>query len=662
MLYRFIIILITIGSLHINASAQLQNLLKKSDDAENLSKAEAYLQEGKFEKALLLYKKMYNKNKNSPKINFLLGYAYLNIGYGHEKALQYLLKSIELKTNNANDKAPLERYYYTALGYYQNKQYTKAINYLDTLLTKISVKDKLFKTQTQHLKENCQNAAMFAQSNINLDEANLYELNSKYSDKNPLIFNNGTEIIFTSARETLRRGKSKQTKTTDDNIYYSIKENGMWSNPMYISNINTEKDETACWIAQDGSFMIIKQFDNNQANIFFTERNENNEWSKPVKFNAPINSSNNETYGSLSHDGKYLLFTSDRKGGYGGLDIYVSERLGKNKWSEPKNLGNIINTKYNEESPLMHENGVLFFCTRGHVSMGGFDIFTSSKDENGKWKTPTNMGAPINTINDDFFFQVMPHGQYAYTSSGRKGTKGFSDIFKYYVNDSSQTGYALVSGKINCTNKIDFSKELQLKIDNCNKTNSTKIYKTNKHGYFSIIIPADAEYNMSYMYKGKVFYKAKLLIPKSYAFLANDESIRIKNVNLLINKLTNIDTTKIDIYKSDEKTTETIKKGKSIIEQERLKKKNILVADNNNKDTEKKSALVKRYSIKLSSSEKPQDLATFKNVENVSEHIDSTGNYIYYIGSYEYEWEALIKLKLIKEDYPNASIFVNNFM
>ena len=106
--------------------------------------AEVNLQEGKFEKALLLYRKLYDKDEDNPRLNFLLGYTYLNTGFGLEKAINFLRNSIELKSVKPSEKLPLEAYYYLALAYHQNQQYKLAVDYLDILLVKIPQSNQFF--------------------------------------------------------------------------------------------------------------------------------------------------------------------------------------------------------------------------------------------------------------------------------------------------------------------------------------------------------------------------------------------------------------------------------------------------------------------------------------------------------------------------------------
>jgi tetratricopeptide (TPR) repeat protein len=650
------------------------NAQRISDDNTQKSRAgiereaESFLQEGKFEKALALYRKLYNEDEENPRLNFLLGYTYLNTGFGLDKAIDYLLRATELTTSKPSDKAPLEAYYYLALAYHQNQKYKMAVDYLDILLIKIPQSNQFFRKQVTNLKEYCYNAQMFAQSSIKVDVQNIFELNSKYSDKNPLLFNDGKEIIFTSRRETLRRGKKNKKEELDDNVYHSRYENGEWTAPTSIANINTVDDESACWVSKDGSFLIIQRIEKGRSNLYYSNRISEREWTIPKEFADPVNSRNNETYGSLSPDGKTLFFTSDRRGGFGGIDIYMSEKKGDNIWGEPKNLGENINTEFNEESPLLHENGVLFFCSQGHVSMGGFDIFTSFLDAKTGWTKAANLGSPINTINDDFFYQPMPHGQYAFTSSMREGTKGQSDIFKYYVNDSTGKGYALVAGKVNCSKNIEFDRDVKVVVRDMDKY-KVKTYQTNRFGDFALVVSAATNYEISYSYKKQVFYQAVMKFPKSNSYLANEQSVRLKDVTLDLYDDTEVvraDKVKgnVDVYASVEKTTKTIKEGPEIVAKELAEKNKGDIAASLNPVEENEISdsafATERYSIKLISSESKMLLSFFTGINNVKEQFEN-GRYIYYFGNYKYEWEAEIELRLIHENYPEASIFVNKY-
>lgn len=640
--------------------------LKTKEDIEKT--AEFYLQEGMFEKAMLLYKRLLLDDETNPKLNFLLGYSYLNTGYGLDKAIDYLKKSTELETNEELKAAPLEASYYLALAYHQNKDYKKAIALLDQLSESIPENNKLFKKQVVQLKEYCQNAIMLAQNEVKLIIENIFELNSKHSDKNPLVLKDGKEIIFTSRRETGLRGQKEDSN--DDNIFSSKFIKDRWSPPVSLGNsVNTPDDESACWASANGDYLIITRREKNKSNLFYTERKGSDIWSIPVKFPSPINSKFNETFGSLSPDGKFLFFASDRRGGNGELDIYVSEKIAENNWSEPVNLGTNVNTELNETSPIMHENGVLFFSSQGHTTMGGFDIFTSFRDLDGKWETATNMGHPINTIKDDFYYQAVPHGQYALTSSDRRGTKGESDIFKYELNDTSGLGYALVTGKINTPRDIKPHETIEIVLRELGGSFQVKTYSTNKFGNFSIGLKAGSNYQISYSFKNQVFFDAQLKFPKSYSYLANDQSIRLKPVDLELydntDKVKPLTSGKLKVFASANKATETMKHGKELIAMEKALKDPKFVSELNkideslNTDTTKTNIV---YSIRLAKSDFKQDLNSFTGLDDVKETKETDGTFTYTFGEYKYEWEAEIKLKLIKEEYPDARVIENRYM
>jgi hypothetical protein len=157
-----------------------------------------------------------------------------------------------------------------------------------------------------------------------------------------------------------------------------------------------------------------------------------NKTFSPQKLN--INTKHIETSPMLSTDGNTLYFVSDRKGGYGGKDIWASEKLSNNKWSEPYNLGKEINTAENEESPFLMSDGVtLYFSSKGHNGYGGYDIFVTTQNDDGLWSVPENLGDSVNSTSDDDYYKVDLNGKTAYYASD-KLDKYNKDIFKVNYN------------------------------------------------------------------------------------------------------------------------------------------------------------------------------------------------------------------------------------
>ncbi|MFQ3575852.1 MAG: OmpA family protein, partial [Cytophagales bacterium] len=151
----------------------------------------------------------------------------------------------------------------------------------------------------------------------------------------------------------------------------------------------------------------------------------------PYRMHSNINSPYWEPSCSVTPDEKTLYFSSNRPGGFGGRDIYVTQKIAGDEWTEPMNLGPEINTAYDEDAPFIHPDGkTLFFSSRGHQSMGGFDLFKSVLDfKTKKWSNPENLGYPINTADDDVFYVWSPDGSKAYFSSIREEGFGDKDIY-----------------------------------------------------------------------------------------------------------------------------------------------------------------------------------------------------------------------------------------
>jgi hypothetical protein len=202
---------------------------------------------------------------------------------------------------------------------------------------------------------------------------------------------------------------------------------GSWEKP-----VNIEKEYSAFLEANKtmNFHEIFVTIDNDIYRIDFQ-----NKTYSPQKLN--INTTYIETSPMLSADGGTLYFVSDRPGGFGGKDIWASERLPNNNWSEPYNLGKEINTAEDEESPfLMMDDATLYFSSKGHNSMGGYDIFVSTRKDDGLWSAPENLGPDVNSASDDFYYVTDSYGRKAFYSSGKMQT-GKLEVFsvKYDLDD-----------------------------------------------------------------------------------------------------------------------------------------------------------------------------------------------------------------------------------
>jgi len=218
-----------------------------------------------------------------------------------------------------------------------------------------------------------------------------------------------------------------------DAAFYTHKIDQGWAYPQHITqSLGFDSDVYPVALSYDGTEMILYYDDEYTGNLYYS-RYEGDRWLPATKLNEPISTKYWESHASFSKDGQSLYFTSNRKGTIGGLDIYRSQRLADGGWGIPENLGPTINSRYNEETPCISSDGqTLYFSSYGHTNMGGYDVFYSKRKEDGSWSEPVNLGYPINTTDDDLFFQAVNEGKNAYYSIYSPRGMGMHDI--YYMS------------------------------------------------------------------------------------------------------------------------------------------------------------------------------------------------------------------------------------
>lgn len=237
----------------------------------------------------------------------------------------------------------------------------------------------------------------------------------------------------------------------DEDVYECSWDGREWSKPKPVVEINTSANEGTCTISADGKTLIFTVCEGDKDRFvmgscdLFISRKQGDVWLKPVNMGTLINSRAHETQPALSADGRTLYFTSDRPGGFGAHDIWVSKADEKGRWSAPINLGSVINTPGDDISPFIHVNGEsLYFSSNGHLGFGGYDLYVSQLSAKDKtWSSPANLGYPINDYQDQVALFI--------TSDGRKA---------YYTVEENQKGKA---GLVNFLASFDIPEQLQAK-------------------------------------------------------------------------------------------------------------------------------------------------------------------------------------------------------
>ena len=348
-------------------------------------------------------------------VNFNIGICYLKSRTEKIKAIKYFEKAISCPNNECTEKEDrdhINAFRFLADAYHLNYQFDAAIENYEkhkSMLSK-SNEDKKMILEVNRKIEMCKVGKELLATPLKVKIENMgTNINSPYADYSPVLSADENTMIYTSRRPLNTGGKLDEWGLFFEDIYITKKTDSIWSQAFSIgSTINTDGNEATVGISVDGQIILIYKDDNGDGNLYTTTL-EGDKWSIPKKLNDNINTKGWEPSAFISADGNILYFTSNREGGFGGRDIYKSNKLPNGEWAKATNLGGTINSAYDEDAPFIHPDGVtLYFSSNGHQTMGGFDIFSTHLNSNNDWTSPINVGYPINSTEDDIYYVVAP--------------------------------------------------------------------------------------------------------------------------------------------------------------------------------------------------------------------------------------------------------------
>jgi tetratricopeptide (TPR) repeat protein len=468
-------------------------------------------------------------------INYKVGRSYLLINGKKAEAVPYLEKAVagtsaKAKDNYKETKAPLDAFYYLGRAYHLDSQFDNAIaayrKYLE--VDKSVYREK--KEEVEWMIQTCLNGKLIVESPISAVKENLGEaINSIYDEYSAVVDATESTLIFTSRRPTSTGGLLDLDDKYFEDIFVSQKKDGEWTKPVSIGrNINTEGHEATIGLSADGQELYIYRDDFGDGNIYVSQLKGS--WTEPVQLNDNVNSPFRETHATVSADGQTLYFTSDRSG-MGRMDIFRSRRLPTGEWAVAENLGEVINTKYDEEAPFIHPDGkTLFFSSKGHSSMGGYDIFFSI-EENGKWSTPMNIGSPMNTADDEYFFVMSADGKRAYYSSSSGEGFGGKDIYLVNLDTDREIPLTVYKGEIVPDKSGKRPEKVSIRVTDNETGELFGLYKPREdNGRFILILHPGKNYNIAYESDGYLFKSEKLFVPENTAYFEINRAIQLKPV------------------------------------------------------------------------------------------------------------------------------------
>lgn len=383
---------------------------KNSELKEIWKEAESHYLYGEYELANPLYLMLNDLRPGNYNIKYKIGNCYLNIFDEKPKAIPFLEEAVRSTSYNSKTgkitemRAPLDAYFSLGNAYRITNRLDSALNtylFFQKLITESSEMQNQEFVNQQMQACNVASDQMKNPVNVLIQPLKEYINQGSVNDR-PVLSYDGSTMAYTEKRGL------------ESVVYVTRREGDSWATPADITfeaGMGTDCHTTS--LNSDGTELYLFKNDNYDGNIYVT-RFVNGQWSKVERLNKNVNTRFYESHAAISSDGKKLYFTSNREGGLGELDLWVSERDETGDWGIPSNLGNVVNTPYNEETPFISGDGnTLTFSSEGHGSMGGYDIFLS-KLSSGQWTSPVNIGYPLSTTDDNIAFQPFSNGDYGF--------------------------------------------------------------------------------------------------------------------------------------------------------------------------------------------------------------------------------------------------------
>ena len=476
---------------------------KSKKAIELYTEADNYRVRGQFTQAIGLLNQAIDKDKNFFEAYYRLGIVYMS-QKDFTTANQYLEKGLSLTSDPKKQKI---FWYDLGESYFATGNYEKAETYMQSYVKEeIANRPKLDRAKLilrniQFAKENASKASAYKQKKLS-DTVNSYVL--QYF---PVLTADQQELIFTR-----RLGPGGND---DEDLVISRKtENGSWSMPSSISpNINSELNEGTCAISADGRKLIFTSCVGREgfgSCDLFESTKMGEVWSRPKNLGINVNSAEWESQPSLSADGRTLYFVSDRRGGLGRRDIWISTLNEKGQWTKARNAGKPINTVYDEISPFIHVNNrTLYFASNGLTGFGGYDIFYTERDTSASWSNPVNMGSPINTHEDQFSLFITADGKKGYYSHEEPRPAGYSVSFIYEIDIPEDQQVRFKSNYVTGVIRDKTTKEslhANIELINLDKNETESLVESDSlSGRYLMVLTQGAEYALYVSKEGYIF-------------------------------------------------------------------------------------------------------------------------------------------------------------
>lgn len=478
-----------------------------------------WFEQGVYTEALKSYLSAQKQQKNDPQLLLRIGRTYLlqRDANQQQEALSYLQKAYESGTQNS------EVAYYYAEALMRHEQFEAAATIAEQASSK--TQDARLRKQLELRK---QGALLALQSYQQPQEVYIENagkpINSKDSELMPVMSTDDGRLLYT------RKKYQAKSRQTEESIWMAIKEQYLWtqSQPLRLPGIMGNAATVS--LSPDGQYLFLYMYDPQRRGELYVSQFDGNSFTQPQALPEPINSAYEESGLSISADGSWLIFASDRPEGYGGKDLYICYKQADGSWGNVQNLGPDINTPFDEDAPFLHPDGrTLYFSSNGHPGLGGMDIFRAEHSGN-TWARVQNMGYPINSPFNDSYYCLSADGKRAYFSSDRPGGIGETDLYLVGIPDESNQTIPLtmIRGLILAGDPPAPVPTRIRVIDKEKNEYLPFVYNPNPNtGYYLMVFPPGKNYDMIIEAEGYMPYLVNIHIPNQRYFYELHQEIRL---------------------------------------------------------------------------------------------------------------------------------------
>ncbi len=462
-----------------------------------------------------------SSGEDKPQLKFYKGLCIYQLG-NKKASLPYFLSA---KKSNFYDP---EMNFLLGRAYHFNLEFDSAKKYYALYLSKLDTLDRhknlgARKAEVRTYMHNCDAGKRMLQDSLDIFIENVGPVvNSTFPDYSPVVSADESLLLFTSRRERSTGGELADDGKYYEDIYMSLRDSaGKWGVPIQLGDsINSPGHDACVGLSPDGQKLYIYRSwrrHDSSGDLYMSELKGHN-WTRPSKLQGDINSKNWESSVSISPNEETIFFASDREGGFGGNDIYCVRKGPDGKYGPAANLGPSVNTAYDDDSPLIHaDNKTLFFSSKGHAGMGGFDVFaTLYNEKDSTWSKPENLGYPISTPGDDIYFSYTADGSKGYFSSYRADSYGEKDIYIIH-RPADSAGMVVFKGLIKDSENnqpiaatITIANPETGKVENIFNSNSAT-------GKYLVVLGFNKTYNVTMEAHGYMYKSEQIHIPEQKA-------------------------------------------------------------------------------------------------------------------------------------------------